>query len=310
MCVIDVMIPVWRPDQRLRQSIERLLKQKLPVRSISLVISTDDREDGINEEWLNCLDRVRIQRIPKRSFNHGGTRDMWARNNNADFLLFMTQDAVPVDAHLTEYLADCLQDSGNAVAYARHIPWGNCDEIEKYTRWFNYPPKSERKVKGNRKGIKDCFTSNVCAMYRRDWYEKAGGFEKQILLSEDSVFAGKVMEMGAGVIYCSKAKVLHGHTFSYKTQWKRNFDIGVVHAVYKDVFGERSAGGEGRKLVKGTARHLWKKKKWYLIPRLFILSGVKYLGYQFGKHSAYLPSGFVAAWSLNGERQRRKRDGQ
>lgn len=313
MYTVDAMIPVWNPDERLRQNVELLLRQTYEIRKITLVFSVDSlwnvRE---TEEWFAKYDKVEIVKILREDYNHGGTRHHWAQTSDADYLLFLVQDAVPEDESLVAKLAESLQNQNHAVAYARQIPGFGCDEIESYTRYFNYPPYSLKKTREKFicGGVKDCFTSNVCAMYRRDWYEKVGGFEKQILLSEDSVYSAKALHMGADVIYNADARVIHAHRFGLKVQWKRNFDIGVVHREYNEIFGKLSSEKEGIHLVEGTICYLFRKRKITLIPRLFMLSAVKCLAYQAGKRYHKLPMWLVKKWSWDERYWRRKEYGR
>lgn len=312
MCTIDAMIPVWNPDKRLKRCVDMLLRQTEKIREITLVFSIDSIwDDKEVERWFRKEDRVLIKRITKESFNHGGTRRRWAASSDADYLLFLVQDAVPQDEYLVGKLKKSIENEIFALAYARQIPGFGCDAIESYTRNFNYPPNGEVKTKeGMEKGgIKACFTSNVCAMYRRDWYERVGGFENHILLSEDSVYAAKVLREGARVAYCPDAVVIHAHRFGYKTQWKRNFDIGVVHKKYADIFANCSSEKEGIRLVMDTALYLLRGREWILLPRLLGLSAVKFLGYQLGKHYEKLPMGLVTKWSLD-ENYWRERHGR
>lgn len=311
MEIIDAVIPVWRPDGRLRACVEMLKEQTLPVRSITLILSVEDpREEWIRKtEELLEFSGVRIEKIEKRRFDHGGVRDEWAKRSDADILLFMVQDAVPADRYLTERLAQALRDPQAAVAYARHLPDGRCDAIEEYARYYTYPPAGRRKVWEDvqEQGIFGCFTSNVCAAYRRSWYEKAGGFEERILLSEDSVFAAKVMKKGASVIYQPEARVIHAHRFSFRTQWRRNFDIGVVHRSYEQLFGRLAPEKAGSGLMTGTACYLLRRRKLLLFPKLFWLGVVKVLAYRAGKHYERLPRKLAAAWSLNKEYWRKEK---
>lgn len=308
MEIVDAMIPVWRPDARLKKSVELLLAQTFPVRSITLILSVDDSwDDRIIEQWFLAESRVRVVRIPKKEFNHGGTRQDWAHTSDADILLYMVQDAVPRGRTLVEKLVGSLADSSHAVVYARQLPGFGCDAIETYMRFFNYPARSSVKTKDALKtgSIKACFTSNVCAAYRRDWFEKLGGFEPQILLSEDSVYAAKALKSGANIIYNANAKVVHAHTYSYGIYWKRNFDIGAVHKMYDSIFGTLSSEKEGIRLVAQTALYLIRKRKVFLLPRLFALSGTKYLAYQAGKHYNRLPEKLRIRWSWDSDFWRR-----
>lgn len=304
METVDAMIPVWRPDSRLDRCVEMLREQSYKIRRITLILSVDQGDDA----WVRRIEArfwgkssIYIKKINKKYFNHGGTRHMWASQSDADILLFMVQDAVPGDKRLVERLVQALEKPQNAVVYARHIPDGRCDAIEAYARYFTYPPKSrvKRWEDVERMGVTGCFTSNVCAAYRRDWYEKVGGFERKILLSEDSVFAARALKSGAAAVYLAEARVVHAHHFSFLTQWRRNFDIGVVHRMYKDIFGGTCPEAAGAKLLAGTAAYLAETGKLWLFPKLFILGGIKAAAYQAGKRYQKLPKRLVECWSLD-----------
>lgn len=93
----------------------------------------------------------------------------------------MTQDAIPKNRKLTEYLMEALNadTETNAVAYARQEPDKGCNIIERYTRSFNYPdePHSGLELAAEtNNGIKAIFCSDVCAMYNKKLYNDIGGF--------------------------------------------------------------------------------------------------------------------------------------
>ena len=58
--------------------------------------------------------------------------------SRADYMLFMTQDAVPVDAYLIENLVRAMEEEEAATAYGRQLPDDTVGVIEHYTREFNY----------------------------------------------------------------------------------------------------------------------------------------------------------------------------
>ena len=301
---VDIMIPVWKPDHRLKKCVEALLKQTYPINSITLVLSEDeDSKDWIEqvERWFAATPQITMKKIEKTTFNHGGTRHQWAKEAEGDILLFMVQDAVPADEKMLEYMVDALKNEKLAVVYARHIPRRESSAIESYTRWFTYPSRDCLKTWDTliKTGMKGCFTSNVCAAYSNAWYKKVGGFSEHILLSEDSVYAAGALKKGGEVLYLAKSRIIHSHQFSYKTQWKRNFDIGVVHKKYEGVFGKDASEKEGLRLIAGTAGYLIKKKKYGLLPQLFLLSAIKATAYEFGKHYQFLPKRLIQKCTLN-----------
>ena len=73
---------------------------------------------------LQKAENVEIVPIEKKDFDHGGTRNKGAALSKADYMLFMTQDAVPVDAYLIENLVRAMEEEEAATAYGRY---GWCD---------------------------------------------------------------------------------------------------------------------------------------------------------------------------------------
>ena len=161
---IDVIIPVYRPTEKLHKVLYRLCRQThLPEQIILL-----HTRDGIKLDVSVCKDRVSVTEIPilEKEFDHGRTREQRIWMSDADIVVMMTQDAVPADPFLLEKLSEVLNEHPDAVAaYARQIPDQNCGLLEKYTRVFNYPPKSQIKSQKAlpKLGIKTYFCSNVCA---------------------------------------------------------------------------------------------------------------------------------------------------
>lgn len=114
---VDVIIPVSYPDEKLQKILDRLEKQTHPVERI-IVINTDEAGFPKNLRWPANME---VYHIAPEEFDHGATRDMAARKSTADLMLFMTQDAVPADTHLVEYLAKAFDDPLVAAAYARQL---------------------------------------------------------------------------------------------------------------------------------------------------------------------------------------------
>ena len=296
--LVDIVIPTYKPDEKFHMLLEMLGRQTYPVHKI-LVMNTE--KAFYPERLLRDYPDVQVEHLSREEFDHGGTRDRAARLLSGDFLLFMTQDAVPADEHLVEALVNVFQDPSVDAAYARQLPNKDCGVIERYTRSFNYPEKSCVKSKEDLPvyGIKTFFCSNVCAMYRRDSYCRLGGFETYTIFNEDMIFAGKIIQNGGQIVYVSEARVIHSHNYGNLEQFHRNFDLAVSQAQHPDIFSMASSESEGLRLVKQTAGYLCRIRKPWLIFDLVIKSGFKFMGYRFGKRYERLPKKLVRLFSMN-----------
>lgn len=297
---IDVVIPVYRPGTEFEELIRRLEQQKVRVRTIYLMHT----KDGSHLEDLECLKEYKntaIDEIEPEEFDHGGTRDKGMRMSDAEYVLCMTQDAIPADSHLTEHLLQAMEDEMVAVSYARQLPRKNCRLLERYTRSFNYPEQSRVKSRSDLEqlGIKTYFCSNVCALYRKEQYDRLGGFEKKTIFNEDMIYAAGCIQRGYKVAYVAEARIIHSHNYTSLQQFHRNFDLAVSQAQHPEIFGDVKSESEGIRMVKSTAIYLLKNRHPLMVVRLVISSAAKYAGYLLGKNYRMLPRRFVLICTMN-----------
>lgn len=295
---VDIIIPTYRPDESVVYLIKKLLKQTYPIHKIHII----DTETGIFPKKLkNLSDKIRISKIKPEQFDHGGTRHEGAMQSHADIIVYMTQDAMPVNEYLVEELVKAFDNEKISAAYARQLPNSKCNVIERYTRAFNYPEQSRIKSLKDLEtlGIKTYFCSDVCAAYRKSVYESLGGFEEKTIFNEDMIMAAKIIQSGGLVKYVAEAKVIHSHNYNCKQQFQRNFDLAVSQVEHPEVFQNIKSESEGMRLVKNTMIYLIKIKKPWLIIKLILQSGFKYMGYCLGKKYGQLPMWLIKKCTMN-----------
>lgn len=295
---IDGIIPTYRPGKELEELLKRLNAQSL---SLHKIIIMNTRAGDFPQEYVKAYPNVEVFHLEKADFDHGGTRHAAAERSDADYLLFLTQDALPADRYLVEELASAFSDQNVKAAYARQIPKADCKELERYTRSFNYPEESRVKTQADLEalGIKTFFCSNVCAMYERETYEKLGGFVRHTIFNEDMIYAGGLIQNGYGIAYAAGAKVYHSHNYSGREQFHRNFDLAVSQADHPEIFGKVASESEGIRMVKQAAFHCMQIGKPWLVFGLVYSSACKYLGYKLGKNYKKLPRWMVLSCTMN-----------
>lgn len=302
---IDVIIPVYRPTEKLFLLLDKLKEQTVPLNKVILINTEQSYFDSLIEGTAFWQDyqNVVVRHISKREFDHGHTRRRAVEESDSPYFVMMTDDAIPENNSLIEKLVRPLQEKGAAMSYARQIPDMQCKIIERYTRSFNYPEKACYKSKKDLPdmGIKTFFASNVCAAYDRRVYDELGGFVKKTIFNEDMIYARGLIEAGYQIAYVSDAQVIHSHNYTGIQQFKRNFDLGVSHAQFPEIFGTVKPESEGVRLVKMTCKHLISIKKPWLIVKLFWHSFCKYAGYFFGKRYQKLPRAVTVRCSMNKE---------
>ena len=300
---VDVIIPVYKPDEKFKKLLLRLKKQTVPVNKIILFNTERKYFDSFfyGTKFFEQFDNVIIKHVSEYEFDHGRTRRAAVELSDADYFICMTDDAMPKDRYLIEELLTPILEGRAAVSYARQMTGKNCSETERFTRKFNYPEHSRIKTKEDIKtlGIKAFFCSNVCACYDRKIYDTLGGFIKRTIFNEDMIYAYKVLDAGYSIAYCADAKVIHQHNYNNIQQLKRNFDLGVSHAMNPEIFGTVKSESEGKKLVRETTNHLKDTGNKNLILPFYIMSGYKYLGYLLGKNYKKLPKWVIKKLTMN-----------
>ena len=302
---VDVIIPVYKPDQNFLQLIERLEKQSVPVNRI-IIMNTEEKYFAqlfYGTRFLKGYQNIDVYHLSKKEFNHGRTRHQGVKKSTADVFVMMTQDAMPEDEYLLEKLLKGLEGEQVAAAYARQLPDENCNPVEAYLREFNYPAealvKSAKDIE--RLGIKTFFCSNVCCAYKRSIYDALGGFVRHTIFNEDMIYAAGAVKAGYEIAYAAEARVVHSHNYTCMQQLHRNFDLGVSQADHPEIFEAVPSEGEGIKSVKATAAYLMQNKQWKWIPRLIRQSGFKYLGYCLGKRYHKLSKKYILKLTMNKE---------
>ena len=298
---VDVIIPVYKPDRRFYDLLDMLKKQTLKPERVIIMFTCEPGEQLLIPPSFR---EAEIHRISEAEFDHGSTRNEGASFARSDYILFMTQDAVPQDEFLLEKLAGAFDAHEKiAAAYARQLPNEDCPAIEHFTREFNYPETSrvQRKEDVETLGIRTFFCSDVCAMYDRSVFLRLGGFIPKAIFNEDMIYAAGAVENGYGIAYTADACVFHSHNYTGKQQFRRNFDNAVSQKQHPEVFEQVSPEKEGISLVLKTAGYLLKHGKWYVIPKLIYMSGMKYLGFRFGKRYERLRKKQVLRMTMNRE---------
>ncbi|MCI5210885.1 MAG: glycosyltransferase family 2 protein, partial [Candidatus Electrothrix sp. ATG2] len=137
------------------------------------------------------------------------------------------------------------------------------------------------------------------AAWRRDLLADQGYFPEHLLFGEDTVALAKMLQKGYYVAYVSDAQVYHSHSYSIIQDFKRYFDIGVLHETQAGTllqFG--GPAGAGRKYVLSELALMAKKRKYYLLPESFLRNICKFFAYKVGRRYKSLPVNWAAYLSM------------
>ena len=282
---ISVIVPTLNAGRQIDTLLTRLEQQ---TRKPDEIIVVDSSSEDITQEMIKRHPEVKLIVIDRKNFNHGGTRDAMLRESTGDFVLFLTQDAMPSGNDYIAKIVAPFADDEVALVYGRQLPRKDARPAEALVRKYSYGDESMVITKADipSLGIKAFHSTDVCAAYRRTAYLEVGGFETDVLTNEDMFIAARFLHAGWKIVYEANATVIHSHNFTLKKQYKRNYIQGVEIAKHKDILGDASLSGEGFSLVKYTLGGLLRQGHVIEAMRFTVDCGFRLIGNRNGQRAA------------------------
>lgn len=229
----SVVIPAKNAMPGLTQVLESVLTQETPWPFEVIVIDSGSRDGTV--EHVASLEGVRLIEIAPESFGHGRTRNMGVAAADAQYVAFLTHDALPADQHwLANLVAAAEQDSGIAGVFGRHIAYETAspftrNDLDRHFEGFLAHPLVVHRDLDPQKYENDTgwrqflhFYSDNNSLLRKSVWEKIP--YPDVEFAEDQLWARAVIEAGYAKAYAPGATVYHSHDYSPLEQLRRAFD--------------------------------------------------------------------------------------
>jgi len=176
-------------------------------------------DSGSHDKTLSIVNDypVTLVHIKPQEFGHGKTRNLGASLSDSDFLVYLTQDAVPASQQWLQRLVEnVLRDPQVAGVYSRWLPRPDCQAPEaryiaenfgpvKHIRWINLDSDWRRNMRDL------IFFSNVSSCIRKEVWKRIQ-FDERLNFGEDQSWAKKALEAGYSIIYEPGSLVYHSHS--------------------------------------------------------------------------------------------------
>lgn len=214
---VSVVIPTFNAGNTFRSLIQ-LLKNQKNIAKIEINIvdsgSTDDTVKICQEERINLL------QIPQEVFSHSFARNIGADNSTGDFIIFMTQDAMPTSTLWMSNLIRPLINEGIAAVscteicnedielYYKISSWAHSKYIgvDKEDRIFTYNKINDTEMIRKNASLNDV----TCAVN----HEIFNCFKYRFNYAEDLDLGIRLIKAGYKIKIMSSEKVIHGHNRS------------------------------------------------------------------------------------------------
>jgi rhamnosyltransferase len=209
-------------------------------------------------------------------------------------LVFVSQDAVPVDGlWLTRLTAALRDDPALAGVYGRQLPNRDATPPESYFLTFLYgsEPRRQHAASLSELSMSTTLFSNVNSAIPRYIWERYP-FAQDIVMSEDQEWSRRVLLAGYGVAYEPSAAVRHSHNYTMSAAFRRFFDSGASSSrAY--MAGTRHSSAVLRaaaiRYAIGELSWLWRTGKRRWIPYAAVYEWTKMLGLLAGANHERIP---------------------
>lgn len=238
---VSIVIPTKNAGTQMGKVLDAIFAQETKYEYEVICVDSGSTDQTI--ELINSYPCKLIQ-IPPEEFGHGRTRNQGAAAGTGEYIIFLTQDALPVNNHwLDSFIQAMEMDEEIAGGFGIHYPYPDCNELDKRDlkrHFLNFGEENriffiEDEVRYcNDKGYQQylAFFSDNNSCLRRSVWEKIP--YDDVDFAEDQIWARKVLEAGYKKVYCPYAAVYHSHNYSLRTYFHRYYDeFKGLYGVYQ-----------------------------------------------------------------------------
>lgn len=220
---VSIIMPVKNGGEYLPSNLPSIFCQmtKLSFEVICVDSGSTDNSLDIIKKF-----NIRLVQIKPEEFKHGATRNMGAGMAKGKYLVFINQDAVPVNNNWLENLVSPLITNNEiAGVYSMQIPRPDCYAFVRKEIDDTFNDKEhivtgiDYKKGGYFRRRKMIFFSTVSAVIRKDVWGKHP-FDDKLLFAEDQAWAKEILENGYAIAYSPDSKVYHSHNYNFKDWFK------------------------------------------------------------------------------------------
>lgn len=235
--IASVIIPCKNAGGNLRNVLNAVVSQNLPNGDFEVILIDSGSKDctlQIINEFTAKYSCIKLFEIAPADFGHGKTRNFGASLSNADYLVFITQDALPINNEWLYYLLKPFELHPDVVGvFGKHLPYPDCNIFEKRNllQHFNnfgegvivyHMEDAERyKTDEGYRHLLGFYSDNNSAMRRSTWLSYP---YLDVNFAEDQLWAKQMIELGFKKAYSSQSCVYHSHNYTHLDCFKRSFD--------------------------------------------------------------------------------------
>lgn len=253
--LVTVAVLTYNGEEFLPELLQAVAAQITKRRVEVLVI-----DSGSSDNTLAIVKRhpeVRLHEIPNNEFSHGGTRNLAMQMAKGEYVIFLTQDAIPAHEDWLEAMIEPFLISGKVgCVVGKQVPWPSTPvtikrEVVSVFRGLG-PDHSISLQRQNslteKRGLVVTFMSDTNSAVRKELHSKVPF--RDVDYAEDQALGADMLESGYYKAYSPLGAVNHSHNYSVREYYRRKID---EYAGLRETVGY-TATASLKELFIGTAK--------------------------------------------------------
>lgn len=237
----SIFIPTYNGEKYLGDLLKAVFRQKLPYEYEVLIIDSGSTDKTL--DIIKKFPKVQLHQIPNSEYGHGKTRNLAAQMAKGEFVVYLSQDAVPLNNRWLEYMIEPFLISEKVFCvYGQQVPRPFCDATTKREVTYAFRPLgNEQSVMIQRKRSLVTgkiakpyltFFSDVNSAVRRDYILNKIPY-RDVRYSEDQFLGKDVMQAGYFKVYSPLGAVAHSNEYRLREYFYRKYDenLGIFESI-------------------------------------------------------------------------------
>jgi rhamnosyltransferase len=226
-----IAILTYNGGESINQLLDSCLAQVVALPFEILVIDSGSTDGTVAA--VKRRDAVRLHEIPNSSFGHGRTRNLALELAGGDFVVFVTQDAIPASQHwLDELLRPFDLSDKVAAVFGKQVPHADCcptvkRDVINHFRSFGADPfvtlqMDNPRLTSDAERDAIAFFSDVNSAVRRDALTTVPF--RDVQYAEDQALGRDLIAAGFIKAYAPLAAVVHSHSYPPRRYFARMYE--------------------------------------------------------------------------------------
>lgn len=224
-----IALLTFNGEEFLEDLLEAVFSQKTKYKYEVLAIDSGSSDSTL--EILSRHPKIRLHQIPNKEFGHGLTRNLAAQMARGEFVVFLTQDAVPShDGWLDNMLEPFEISEKVGCVLGKQIPRPDCfatlkREVRDVFRSFGDDGAiaiHRKTAHTDKLGVTNTFLSDANSAVRKSVVLKVPF--RDVSYAEDQALGIDMLEAGYYKAYAPLGSVFHSHNYPLGKYFRRKFD--------------------------------------------------------------------------------------